>query len=85
MSTVKQRKVGTSYVLTVPKEFADNGREYEPHVEDSGVIYYVPVHSSEEVFKDLIEKDFHAIAEENFISDQKLMDKFGNYGWGKNR
>jgi hypothetical protein len=85
MSTIKQRKVGTSYVLTVPKEFADNGREYEAHVEESGVIYYVPVKSNEEVFKSLIEEDFAAISKENTVSDRELTDKFGHYGWGKNR
>ncbi|GAB2024087.1 hypothetical protein [Lactovum odontotermitis] len=85
MSAVKQRKVGTSYVLTVPKEFADGGREYEAHVEDSGVIYYVPVQSNEEVFRNKIEEDFKAIAEENFVTEQQLKKKFGRYGWGKNR
>lgn len=76
MPSVKLRKVGSSNVLTVPKEFAPQYQNYDAFMGHDGAIIFLPKTKNPFTDKEFIEQNTGALTDSDFTETEVLDEEF---------
>jgi len=76
MKSVKARKVGSSTVLTVPKEIKALYTDYDVFAGTDGAIVYLPKTKNPFTDAKFIETHRHALSDQDFLETELLDNEF---------
>jgi len=76
MKSVKARKVGSSTVLTVPKEIKTQYTDYDVFAGTDGAIVYLPKTKNPFTDAKFIEAHRHALSDQDFLETELLDNEF---------
>lgn len=76
MTVVKKRRVGSSTVLTVPKDIDSPFEKYEVYAGRNGAIVFLPKRPNPFTDKEFIKNNTGALTNKDFVPTEILKDEF---------